>query len=65
MRVNTPAVAQLDALTSRAMSSAPPLLSPAWAAAAVKPCGDVIEPSAIGTKVAVMAGSRYAVKTLV
>jgi len=65
LRVNTPAVAQLEALTSRATSSAPPLFNPAWAAAAVKPCGEVIEPSASGTRVAVMAGSRYAGKTLV
>ena len=41
LRVNTPAVAQLVALTRRATSSARSDLRPAWAAPAEKPPGDV------------------------
>src|SRR2546425_515292 len=55
--VNTPAVAQLALLTSNATSGAPSGLSPACAAAAVKPCGEVTEPSGSGTRVGVIAGS--------
>ena len=65
MRVNTPAVAQLVALTSSATSGAPSFFNPAAAAAAVKPYGEVINPSASGTRVAVMAASRYVAKTIV
>jgi hypothetical protein len=54
--VNTPAAAQLVALTSRATSSAPFAFKPACAAAAVKPPGDVTEPSGIGVYAAEAAG---------
>src|SRR2546430_14981375 len=50
-RVNTPAAAQLVADTSRATSGAPSGLSPAWAAAAVKPRGDVTDPSDTGSSI--------------
>src|SRR5205807_2335892 len=48
--VNTPAVAQLVALTSSATSGAASAFSPACAAAAVKPRGDVTEPFGISVK---------------
>src|SRR5881296_3618559 len=50
--VNTPAVAQLVALTSSATSGAPSALKPACAAAAAKPRGEVTEPSGISTRAA-------------
>src|SRR5881296_3697364 len=48
--VNTPAVAQLVALTSSATSSAPSAFKPACAAAALKPRGEVTEPSGISAR---------------
>src|SRR6266576_1613208 len=51
LRVNTPAAAQLVADTSRATSGAPSGLSPAWAAAAAKPRGDVTDPSDTGSSI--------------
>src|SRR6266566_6054059 len=48
--VNTPAVAQLVAHTSSATSGAPSAFSPACAAAAVKPRGDVTEPLGISVR---------------
>src|SRR5256885_188092 len=48
--VNTPAVAQLVALTSSATSGAPSAFSPACAAAALKPRGDVTEPFGISVR---------------
>src|SRR3989442_553116 len=56
LRVNTPAVAQLVALTSNATSGAPSALSPTCAAAAEKPRGDVTEPSGSESNVAVIGG---------
>src|SRR5213594_768316 len=56
LRVNTPAVAQLVALTSSATSGAPSALSPACAAAAEKPRGDVTDPSGSESSVAVIGG---------
>src|SRR5439155_20459587 len=50
--VNTPAVAQLAALTSSATSGAPSAFRPACAAAAVKPRGDVIEPFGMSARAA-------------
>ena len=47
--VNTPAVAQLVVDTSNATSTAPSALSPAGAAAAVKPRADVTDPSGTGS----------------
>src|SRR5437879_7006010 len=58
--VNTPAVAQLDALTRSATSVAPSALSPACAAAAVKPCAEVTDPSGIDSMVMLIVRSRYA-----
>src|SRR5207244_13617620 len=50
-RVKTPAAAQLVADTSRATSGAPSGLSPAAAAAAAKPRGDVTDPSDTGSSI--------------
>src|SRR2546426_2364687 len=63
--VNTPAVAQLALLTSNATSGAPSGLSPACTAAALKPCGEVTEPSGNGTRVGVIAGQDIARPSLV
>src|SRR6266571_352479 len=56
LRVNTPAVAQLVALTSSATSGAPSALSPACTAAAEKPRGEVTDPSGSESSVAVIGG---------
>ena len=63
--VNTPAVAQLVVLTSSATSSAPSALRPACAAAAVKPCGEVTEPSETGTRSEVISGQDSPPRSLV
>src|SRR5207245_8401509 len=49
--VNTPAVAQLVADTSKATSGVPSGLSPAWAAPAAKPRGEVTDPSDTGSSI--------------
>jgi hypothetical protein len=54
--VNTPAVAQLVALTSSATSGAPSGLSPACAAAAVKPRGEVTDPFGMSARAEAIGG---------
>src|SRR2546430_15328927 len=61
LRVKTPALAQLVVLTSSATSNAPSALRPACAAAAVKPAGEVTEPSGLGGSAAGIAGVNRSV----